>query len=119
LPPRPTAKSASSFGRIEPRTRFDTFWDLVDRCTGEYGRVGFIDEDERAAALEADHPSANFEVARRTLSDGRYFDIIKVFWKPEDLEQRLRSLHWDIRIELQAERFMVGLGQPEPRPATA
>ena len=102
-----------------PPTRFDAFWDLVGRCTGDDGRVGFIDEDERAAGLEADRPSANPEVARRTLSDGRYFDIIKIFWKPEDLEQRLRSLHWDIRIELSVERFMVGLGQREPRPPTA
>jgi demethylmenaquinone methyltransferase/2-methoxy-6-polyprenyl-1,4-benzoquinol methylase len=32
-----------------PRSRFDTFWDRVSTCTGDHGRVGFIDEDERAA----------------------------------------------------------------------
>jgi hypothetical protein len=57
-------------------------------------------------------------VARRTLSDGRSFDIIKVFWEPEDLQTRLRSLRWNIQIERIAERFMVGSGQREPRPAT-
>jgi SAM-dependent methyltransferase len=102
-----------------PPTRFDAFWDLVGRCTGDHGRVGFIDEDERAANLEADRPSAHPEVARRTLNDGRHFDIIKVFWKPEDLEQRLRSLRWDFQIMPLAERFMVGLGRLETRPATA
>ena len=102
-----------------PLTRFDQFWDLVGRCTGDHGRVGFVDEDERAADLDAERPSAHPAVARRTLSDGRHFDIIKVFWTPEDLEQRLRSLRWDSQIKPLAERFMVGLGQPEPRPATA
>jgi hypothetical protein len=100
-----------------PPSRFDTFWDRVGTCTGDHGRVGFIDEDERAADLEADRPSGHPEVARRTLSDGRSFDIIKVFWEPEDLQTRLRSMRWDIQIERIAERFMVGSGQREPRPA--
>ena len=102
-----------------PPTRFHTFWDLVGTCTGDHGRVGFIDEDDRAAGLEADRPSGHPELARRTLSDGRHFDIIKVFWKPDDLAQRLRSLRWDIVVEGIADRFMVGSGQPESRPATA
>jgi SAM-dependent methyltransferase len=102
-----------------PPTRFDPFWDLVGRCTGDRGRVGFVDEDERAAGLEVDRPSGHPEVARRTLSDGRSFDIIKVFWEPEELEQRLRSLRWDVHVERIAERFMVGSGQPGPRPAMA
>jgi methyltransferase family protein len=102
-----------------PPTRFDAFWDLVGRCTDDHGRVGFIDEDERAADLEADRPSGHPEVARRTLSDGRHFDIIKVFWKPEDLEQRLRSLRWDVHVQGIAERFMVGSGHRESLPATA
>ena len=101
-----------------PPSRFDTFWGRVGACTGDHGRVGFIDEDERAADMEADRPSRHPDVARRTLSDGRSFDIIKVFWEPDDLQQRLRSLHWDIQIERISERFMVGSGQREPRPAT-
>lgn len=101
-----------------PPTRFDRFWDLVGSCTGDHGRVGFIDEDERATDLDADRPTGRAEVARRRLSDGRSFDIIKVFWQPIDLEQRLRSLGWNIRIERVAERFMVGSGQPEPRTGT-
>ena len=99
-----------------PSSRFDTFWDLVGACTGDRGRFGFIDEDERAAGLEADRPPGHSELARRTLSDGRHFDIIKIFWAPEDLEQRLRSMRWDVHIERIAERFMVGSGQRESSP---
>lgn len=91
-----------------PPSRFDTFWDRVGTCIGDHGRVGFINEDERAADLEADRPSGHPEVARRTLSDGRSFDIINVFWEPDHLQTRLRSLRWNIRIERIAERFMVG-----------
>ena len=94
-----------------PPTRFDAFWDFVGKCAGDHGRVGFIDEDERAAGFERERPSTDPSVARRTLSDGRSFDIIKVFWPPQDLEQRLRSLRWDVHIERIAERFMVGSGQ--------
>ena len=100
-----------------PPARFEAFWDLVRRCIGDHGRVGFIDEDERGASLE-ERPSRHAWMARRTLSDGRRFDIIKVFWSPDDLERRLRSLDWDVRVQRIAERFMVGAGQPEPRPTT-
>jgi demethylmenaquinone methyltransferase/2-methoxy-6-polyprenyl-1,4-benzoquinol methylase len=96
-----------------PPTRFDAFWDLVRRCIGDHGRVGFIDEDDRAASLES-RPSRHAWMARRTLSDGRHFDIVKVFWSRDDLERRLRSLGWDIRVQRMAEPFMVGAGQPEP-----
>jgi hypothetical protein len=46
-----------------PSARFDEFWELVRTCTGDHGRVGFIDEDERAASMDADRPSPHSEVA--------------------------------------------------------
>jgi hypothetical protein len=98
-----------------PAARFARFWDLVRACAGDHGRVGFIDEDDRAAWMDPDRPSQHSEIARRTLADGRRFDIIKVFWSPEDLEQRLRSMSWDVQITRIAERFMVGAGHPERR----
>jgi len=96
-----------------PSARFDEFWELVRTCTGDHGRVGFIDEDERAASMDADRPSPRSEVARRTLTDGRRFDIIKVFWSPEELQRRLRAMQWDVQITRVDKRFMVGLGQVE------
>jgi len=98
-----------------PESRFGAFWDLVRACTGDEGRVGFIDEDERASWMDADRPFEHSEVARRRLSDGRRFDIIKVFWSPLDLKQRLRSMGWDLQITRVGERFMVAVGSPEGR----
>jgi len=98
-----------------PATRFDDFWAFVLRCLGDDGRVGFIDEDHRAAWTDQDRPSENSEVARRTLADGRQFDIIKVFWSPEALQRRLRSMHWNVGITSVGDGFMVGVGHPERR----
>jgi demethylmenaquinone methyltransferase/2-methoxy-6-polyprenyl-1,4-benzoquinol methylase len=98
-----------------PAARLDDFWDLMRTCAGDHGRVGFIDEDDRAAWMDPDRPFEHSEIARRTLPDGRRFDIIKIFWSPHDLQKRLRSLGWDVQITRVAERFMVGLGHPEGR----
>lgn len=98
-----------------PTTRFADFWSLVRACTGTDGRVGLIDEDDRAAWMDRDRPSEHSEVARRTLADGRRFDIIKVFWSPHDLQQRLRTLGWDLRITPVGDRFIVGVGHPKRR----
>jgi demethylmenaquinone methyltransferase/2-methoxy-6-polyprenyl-1,4-benzoquinol methylase len=102
-----------------PATRFADFWELVSLCTSEHGRVGFIDEDDRAAWMDSDRPSEDAEVARRTLADGRQFDIIKVFWSPEDLQRRLRSMRWDVQINRLGDNFMVGHGQPQRRSPAA
>ncbi len=50
-------------------------------------------------------------MARRTLSDGRQFDIVKVFWDPADLEGRLRKLNWDVRVRRVDKTFMYGIGR--------
>jgi hypothetical protein len=65
--------------------------------------------------MDPDRPSEHSEVARRTLADGRRFDIIKVFWSPGDLQQRLRTVGWDVRVTRVGDRFMVGLGHHEHR----
>ena len=91
-----------------PDDRFDDFWALVRRCLGPGGRVGFIDEDDRAA-----EPTRNVDgvaVAQRTLADGRTFDIVKVLWRPDELEARLRDLGWDVTVRPVGETFLFGSG---------
>jgi demethylmenaquinone methyltransferase/2-methoxy-6-polyprenyl-1,4-benzoquinol methylase len=95
-----------------PAARFDLFWALVRTCLGDNGRVGFIDEDDRAEWMDPDRPSHDAEVARRTLSDGRHYDIVKVFWSPEVLQCRLQALHWDVRIKRLGASSLIGLGKP-------
>ena len=93
-----------------PPQRFDEFWRLVGRCLGPRGRVCFIDEDERAAVHDDAGVIGGVPVARRTLSDGRAFDIVKVFWNAADLERRLRSLGWEINVRSVGDSTLFGWG---------
>jgi demethylmenaquinone methyltransferase/2-methoxy-6-polyprenyl-1,4-benzoquinol methylase len=94
-----------------PPSHFGAFWSLVRLCLRPGGRAGFVDEDERAHAYEAALSDAGVPTARRTLSDGTAFDIVKVFWNPTDLEQRLQELGWQTDVEPVGEAFLYGVAQ--------
>lgn len=93
-----------------PPARFDVFWALVRRCLAPDGRVAFVDEDDRASGHDDVSSIEGVPVARRRLSDGREFEIVKLFWQPEDLERRLRSAGWDIDVRRWGETFLYGVG---------
>ena len=77
-----------------PSGRFETFWKLVERALKPDGRVFLVDN---AGLGDPRHTvSANGEVVRRSLSDGREFDIVKRFWTPAELEAELAALGWRI-----------------------
>lgn len=81
-----------------PPTHFDQFWNLVASCLGPNGRVVFVDENERAVEHEEDHSGGAVPTARRRLSDGRTFEIVKVFWDERHLQQRLAAMGWHARV---------------------
>lgn len=93
-----------------PFTQFDSFWDLVRRCLRPGGRVAFVDEDDRATGHDDLRIVDGTPVATRTLSDGRRYDIVKVFWQPAELEARLRGIGWDITVEAVGDTYLVGHG---------
>jgi 2-polyprenyl-3-methyl-5-hydroxy-6-metoxy-1,4-benzoquinol methylase len=96
-----------------PPQRFDDFWKLVRACLKPGGRVWFIDEDDRAVFKEdTSFVIDGTPVAKRRLADGREFDIVKVFWKPADLEERLRTSGWQIGVRGVGDSFLVGSGTP-------
>lgn len=94
-----------------PPVVFEEFWALVRRCLAPNGRVAFVDEDERAARYDDVRLIDGVPAAPRRLADGRWFDIVKVFWTPEELEARLRSSGWDIDVERVDETFLYGRGR--------
>lgn len=82
-----------------PPTRFESFWSLVEHCLAPGGRVFFVDEavdawrnEERPAGDRSTH------VVLRKLADGSLHRIVKVFYDPEELEARLRSMGWDVSV---------------------
>jgi demethylmenaquinone methyltransferase/2-methoxy-6-polyprenyl-1,4-benzoquinol methylase len=91
-----------------PPSRFDQFWDLVDRCLGPGGRACFVDEDERGIVNEADHDPGDIPTAQRKLGDGRSFTIVKVFWNPTELEARLADIGWTATVRPLAETCLAG-----------
>ena len=99
-----------------PPTRFDDFWSRVARSLKRHGRVGFLDEDERASEYDDSLIVGGVPAARRTLRDGRTFDIVKVFWRPDDLEARLRSRGWNARVRRVGESFLFGVAEPPRQP---
>jgi hypothetical protein len=52
------------------------------------------------------------EVMRRSLSDGREFEIVKRFWAPPELERELAALGWQLSVdETHNGHFVFGSGR--------
>ena len=98
-----------------PPGRFDEFWHLVRLCVGNHGRAAFVDEDDRGAGNDELHVVDGVPLARRTLGDGRQFDIVKVYWNPDQLAARVDALDWALTIRPVGDTFMFGVGTPRPR----
>ncbi len=69
-----------------PAQRLPDFWDKVRRALAPAGRVFFIDS---GAQSPFDDGAGGDRVSRR-LADGREFKIVKRFYAPDALEEKLR-----------------------------
>jgi SAM-dependent methyltransferase len=79
-----------------PTRHFGAFWQLVDRALKPEGRVFLVDN---ARLGDSRHlVSSTGEVARRRLSDGREFDIVKRVWEPEELEREVAAVGWLLSV---------------------
>jgi SAM-dependent methyltransferase len=93
-----------------PPVTFDAFWALVRSSLRTDGRVAFVDEDDRGTMNDDIHLVENIPVAPRTLRDGRTFDVVKVYWDPTELQDRLSSLGWQVAVRRVGETFLYGSG---------
>jgi demethylmenaquinone methyltransferase/2-methoxy-6-polyprenyl-1,4-benzoquinol methylase len=90
-----------------PRARFAEFWQLVDRALVPDGRVLFFDNAKPFPGSTS--VQTGDETARRTVSDGREFEIVKRFYEPLELEAELAALGWDASVRTTANGiFLVG-----------
>jgi SAM-dependent methyltransferase len=93
-----------------PSTRFEAFWQLVDRALKPAGRVFLVDNAQLGDPRHM--VSASGETLRRSLSDGREFDIVKRFWAPAELEHELAMLGWQLGAGATANgHFVFAFGQ--------
>lgn len=92
-----------------PTERLDRFWDMVRAALKPEGRIFFVDSLPTQESTALDHaPIGDSGVVERKLNDGRVFEIVKVFHKPEKLLKRLREFGWTGTIQSTGEFFYFG-----------
>jgi demethylmenaquinone methyltransferase/2-methoxy-6-polyprenyl-1,4-benzoquinol methylase len=92
-----------------PPTRFGDFWGLVDRALRPGGRLLFVDSADPTPGT----PSHQIDEhrSRRTLADGREFEVVKRWYEPAPLEAELHALGWEVAVRTTANGcFLVGSG---------
>jgi demethylmenaquinone methyltransferase/2-methoxy-6-polyprenyl-1,4-benzoquinol methylase len=77
-----------------PSGHLEAFWELVGRALKPHGRVFLVDNVDLGDPRHL--VSANGQFVRRSVSDGREFDIVKRFWTPAELESDLAALGWEL-----------------------
>jgi SAM-dependent methyltransferase len=88
-----------------PSRVFEAFWEFVGRALKPDGRVFFVDNAKLGDARHL--VSASGEVARRRLSDGREFDIVKRFWEPAELEREVAAVGWRLGVCTTANGYFI------------
>lgn len=93
-----------------PEERFDAFWALLDAALVPGGRVFFVDS---AAATGSSGASGTGEAAGtelREIAGGRRFEIVKRYYEPRALRERLAALGWEFEVRTTAEFFLHAQG---------
>ena len=98
-----------------PADKLSRFLNAVHAALKPGGRLFII--DSRAVDLSRSHTgTANLggESQRRVLSDGRQFDIIKIYYDPAALTAILRGQGFDIQVEATDNFFIYADGRKPP-----
>jgi demethylmenaquinone methyltransferase/2-methoxy-6-polyprenyl-1,4-benzoquinol methylase len=96
-----------------PPSRFEDFWTTVRAALKPGGRAFVVDSLLEPSSTATDHPSIdNSSVVRRKLNDGREFDIVKVFYEPEQLAERLAGMGWSGWARSSGKFFLYGSFSP-------
>ncbi|MFT7475402.1 MAG: ubiquinone/menaquinone biosynthesis C-methylase UbiE [Verrucomicrobiales bacterium] len=107
-----------------PDDRFEEFWAMVDRHLVPGGRVCIVDSAHPISVHDAQGDGANdvhvvssgtsvndlmTGTATRTLADGREFEIVKRYWHPTELDNRLYELGWAVDVAKTSRFFLHAL----------
>jgi demethylmenaquinone methyltransferase/2-methoxy-6-polyprenyl-1,4-benzoquinol methylase len=92
-----------------PRARLADFLALCRRWLKPGGRMAFIDSRLDRESSASDHPPPENDLSVRKLDDGRTFTIVKVYWRPEELETALAAAGFrDARVTTTSRFFLMG-----------
>lgn len=79
-----------------PEERFEWFWRMVADGLAPGGRVFFFDDNHRTDEELIDGPDS--PIVERRLHDGSRFRVVKIPYRPEQLERRLRGMGWNVAV---------------------
>jgi SAM-dependent methyltransferase len=92
-----------------PRARLDEFLAIVRRWLKPGGTFAFIDSLPDPQSSAADHPTPADDSSVRRLDDGREFTIVKVYYRPEELQAALQKAGFaDPRVTTTGRFFVTG-----------
>ena len=80
-----------------PRSRFSAFWSLVGSSLAPGGRVFLIDNRNEVADAYVLRRESDLELRR--VHDGREFQVVEVFYEPEELGSLLADEGWTSRLD--------------------
>jgi demethylmenaquinone methyltransferase/2-methoxy-6-polyprenyl-1,4-benzoquinol methylase len=91
-----------------PRERFAAFWSMVADALAPGGAAYIVDSAHDPTSHARDHvtPERSAETVTRRLNDGREYRIVKIFYEPDELSQRLKIVGFDSRI-LRTSRYFI------------
>jgi demethylmenaquinone methyltransferase/2-methoxy-6-polyprenyl-1,4-benzoquinol methylase len=104
-----------------PRERVAAFFALVARCLRPGGRAVFID-NRHDPKLDVPDPyvtrygtvvGGDGDVQVRRLGDGTEHRVVKVFYEPAELQDRLAELGWRADVRATESSFIYGTASPE------
>jgi ubiquinone/menaquinone biosynthesis C-methylase UbiE len=95
-----------------PPARFSFFWDLVQRSLVPGGRAIFIDSLWGDETAPGGVRPTTFEQVRSDTDDGREYQIVKIFYQPDELANELADLGWHADIATIGRSFLLGCATP-------
>ncbi len=102
-----------------PQDRFEDFWSMVSAALHPGGAAYLIDSAYDRTSTARDHvlPEQDAGIVARKLNDGREYRIVKLFYEPEALGERLGELGWSAELHRTANYFIYGHAQIPARGA--
>jgi ubiquinone/menaquinone biosynthesis C-methylase UbiE len=92
-----------------PRARIGDFLALCRRWLKPGGRFAFIDSNRDPESSAVDHPQPANDLSVRKLDDGSTYTIVKVYWKPDELEQALIQTGFrEPKVRITSRFFILG-----------
>ncbi len=97
-----------------PPERFESFWSNVHDWLAPGGRVFLVDSSYAQTSSARDHQleGAEATTVERKLNDGQRFRIVKVFYTPKTLGEKLARLNWDAGLRATPRYFLYGSAAP-------